>query len=145
VPAALQDTLDKMMKQFPNKKKLMGARNYCEIYQIQQPITDPHTNLQQPAGGLCFNLRVEGGPAGRPTGVEQYHTVAPVLLSNPTAAAAVPNGQFYASQQVDPALAAKKAGIMGAVTGLLPGQTGQAVNKTAKDLGHKLSNFLGKF
>lgn len=32
----LQDTLEKMMKTFPNKKKLWGGRNYCEVSPLEK-------------------------------------------------------------------------------------------------------------
>lgn len=69
------------------------------------------------AGGMAFTLRVEAGPPGRPSGVETFTQVAPVLLAGPRAA----DAQQYASS-VGP-VKAKASGVLGQVAAVLPGET----------------------
>lgn len=45
-----QDTLDKMIRAFPGRKKLKGARNYCEVG-VLGPHVDEATGAPQPPGG----------------------------------------------------------------------------------------------
>eukprot|EP00878_Enallax_costatus_P010752 GHUV01011229.1.p1 GENE.GHUV01011229.1~~GHUV01011229.1.p1 ORF type:complete len:261 (+),score=89.98 GHUV01011229.1:1492-2274(+) len=128
------DTLDKMIKAFPGKLK--GARNYCEVVPLLAQHTCHDTGAHQPPGGIAFTLRVEAGPPGKPTGVETFTQVAPVLLAGPRAA----EGQQYASS-VGP-LKAKATGVLGQVASVLPGQSGKQLEQGMKVLGHKLGNFL---
>lgn len=71
------------------------------------------------AGGMAFTLRVEAGPPGRPTGVETFTQVSPVLLAGPRAA----EGQGYAAN-VGP-VKAKASGVLGQVAAVLPGKAGR--------------------
>jgi hypothetical protein len=48
--ASLQDTLDKMIKAFPGKKKLKPARNYCEVVPLHAPHSCDSTGVLQPPG-----------------------------------------------------------------------------------------------
>lgn len=49
----VQDTLDKMIRSFGAKGKLKGARNYCEVSQINHT-TCTNTGAPQPPGGDCL-------------------------------------------------------------------------------------------
>lgn len=82
--------------------------------------------LSLAAGGLAFTLRVETGLPGRPTGIETFTQVAPVLLAGPRAAEAGP----YMVEVRAPG-----------VTGVLGTIRQQQGLKTA---GHKLANFLAR-
>jgi hypothetical protein len=85
------------------------------------------------AGGLAFTLRVETGLPGKPTGIETFTQVAPVLLAGPRAAEAGP----YMVEVKAPGV----AGVLGTV---LPGETGKQVQQGLKTAGHKLANFLAR-
>lgn len=84
-------------------------------------------------GGLAFTLRVEMGAPGRPTGIETFTQVAPVLLAGPRAAEAGP----YTVE-------VKSASVSGVLTSVLPGETGQQLQQGLKTAGHKLANFLAR-
>lgn len=88
------------------------------------------------AGGLAFTLRVEAGPPGRPTGIETFTQVAPVLLAGPRAAEAGPYTVEVRSSSA--------SGVLGQVAAVLPGNTGQQVQQGLKTAGHKLANLLAR-
>lgn len=122
----LQDTLEKMIKAFPNKQKLRGARNYCEVMQVDTPMSDPVTGAQQPPGALMFTLRFEKGAPGRPEGVEAFYHVAPLLCCGGTVV------HTYQQQTVVVAAAGPA------------GQAGQQLQQSVKKLGHQLANLMAR-
>lgn len=85
-----------------------------------------------PPGGLAFTLRVEEGPPGRPTGIETFTQIAPVMLAGPRAAEAGP----YMVEVKTPSV----TGVLSA----LPGETGQQVQQGLRTAGHKLATWLAK-
>lgn len=136
------DTLDKMIKAFPGKKKLRPARNYCEVVPLHAPHTCEASGVLQPPGGLAFTLRIEHGPPGQPAGIETCTQVAPVLLAGPRSAEAA---QYSSAHQGRASSASSgSAGVMGQIGSLLPGETGQQLQAGVKTMGHKLANFLAR-
>lgn len=133
---SMVDTLDKMLRTFGPKGKLKGARNYCEV-SVMDATTCSNTGAPQPPGGLAFTLRVEVGPPGRPTGIETFTQVAPVLLAGPRAAEAGP-------YTVEVRSSSSASGVLSQVAAVLPGNTGQQVQQGLKTAGHKLANLLAR-
>lgn len=63
----LQDTLDKMIRAFGERKKLKGARNYCEVTVLDHT-TDAATGAPQPPGEAAAAAAAAasgGGGGGR--------------------------------------------------------------------------------
>jgi hypothetical protein len=87
-------------------------------------------------GGLSFTLRVEVGAPGRPTGIETFTQVAPVLLAGPRAAEAGP----YVVDVRAPSV----SGVVSQLTSVLPGEKGQQLQQGLKTAGHKLANLLAR-
>jgi len=126
------DTLDKMIRAFPNRYKLKGARNYCEVTVLGDHI-DEATGAPQPPGGLSFTLRMEAGTPGKPTGIDTVTQVAPVLLAGPRAAEVQP--------YMVPVQAPAPSGVLGSV---LPAETAKQVQASIKTMGHRMANFLAR-